>query len=328
MNALRNIVVGLDFTSASKEALDQAARIAARNGATLYVLHVIDGSLLNSALNFLGLGEDQSLDAIRDDALRLAKKVAAEGRLTDGARVDVHVGSPIDMLVRAVQTHSADLLVLGVRNGGSVGHGGGSGRGPGPVATACLRHAATKVLLAREGHSGPYKSVVACTDFSAASFHAVEMAVRIARFDGAALRIMHVAIPQGLGMDYTGDPLGFRAGEPVQIMEMWNAYRASLGPRLVKFVEPLAREMSAVNFKLDITEHRHYGRGIAAYAKEHKADLLVLGNQGGTNLSYALVGSTVERVLAELPCSALVVKPADIAQIATGTHGETHEARE
>jgi len=57
--------------------------------------------------------------------------------------------------------------------------------------------------------------------------------------------------------------------------------------------------------------HDRWGRGIAAYAKEHRADLLVLGTQGKTNLRYALLGSTAERVLRELPCSALAAKPAD-----------------
>ncbi|MGE3507868.1 MAG: universal stress protein [Vicinamibacterales bacterium] len=311
MNALRNIVAGLDFSPASKEALDQAARIAAWNGATLHVLHVVDGSMLNSVLGFLGLGTDQSWDAIRDDALRLAKQVAAEGRLTEGARVDVHVGSPIDLLVRAVKAHAADLLVLGIHKSESDGPGGG--RGPGPVATACLRHAPTKVLLAREGHSGPYKSVVACTDFSDTSFQAVQMAVRVAQRDKSALRIVHVAMPPRMDMAYAGNPLGIWPGQPLKVMEMWNSYRSSLQPQLEKFVEPLKHDMSALNVTLDITEHEHYGRGITAYAKEHKAELLVLGNQGRTNLRYALLGSTAERALAELPCSALVVKLVETA---------------
>jgi len=70
---------------------------------------------------------------------------------------------------------------------------------------------------------------------------------------------------------------------------------------------------AALNVTLDIAEHDHYGRGIAAYAKQHHADLLVLGTQGRTNLRYALLGSTTERVLNELPCSALAVKPAEFA---------------
>lgn len=303
MNALRNILVGLDFTPASKEALEQAARIAAWNGATLYALHVVDSSILDSVLGFVGLGADQSWAAIRERARDLAKEVAAEGDLAVGARVDVVVGSPVEALVHAAKAHAADLLVLGARSAKD----GGLGR----VATACLRHAPTKVLLAREGHAGPYKTIVACTDFSDTSFRAFQQAASIAQEDGAALRILHVAIPPQRDMEYAGSPLGFWPGQPLQVMKMWDAYRAALEPRLREFVEPLAAEMSTLNVTLDITEHEPHGRGIAAYAREHNADLLVLGNQGKTNLRYALLGSTVEHVVAKLPCSALVVKGAE-----------------
>jgi nucleotide-binding universal stress UspA family protein len=173
------------------------------------------------------------------------------------------------------------------------------------------------VLLAREGHAGPYKSVVACTDFSDTSFRAVQMAARVARLDKAALRIVHVAMPPRLDMAYAGHPLGIWPGQPLEVMGLWNDYRASLGPQLEKFVQPLKHEMADLSVTLDITEHEHYGRGITAYAREHKADLLVLGNQGKTNLRYALLGSTAERALAELPCSALVVKPAEVAAAPT-----------
>lgn len=321
MNALRNIVVGLDLTPASRGAMRQASRIAARNEATLYVLHAIESSIVDEMLAIVGLGRDESWTAIRSRARELAQRAAAgsdkgtEGSVgvAVGAQIDVEVGSPVEVLSRAVRTHAADLLVLGVRSPTS------AGRGAGPVARACLRHAPTKVLLAREDHAGPYASVVACTDFSETSFRAVEMAVRIARLDKAALRIVHVAMPPGPEMDYSGDPLGLWPSRPIELMETWNAYRSSLGPRLAKFVEPLAAELSRVNFKLDIAEHAHYGRGIAAYAKEHQADLLVLGTQGRSNLRYALLGSTAERALSELSCSALVVQPTEVATGPTET---------
>ena len=133
----------------------------------------------------------------------------------------------------------------------------------------------------------------------------------MARLDKANLRIVHVAVPPSAELDHSGDPLGLWPAPSVELLETWNGYRASLRPRLVKFLEPLAAELADVGFELDITEDRNYGRGIAAYAKEHDADLLVLGNQGTTNLRYALLGSTAERVLAECACSALVVKAAD-----------------
>jgi nucleotide-binding universal stress UspA family protein len=40
-----------------------------------------------------------------------------------------------------------------------------------------------------------------------------------------------------------------------------------------------------------------------------QADLVVLGHKGRTNLRYVLLGSTVERLLREVPCSVLVARP-------------------
>lgn len=307
MNALRNIVVGLDFTPASRAALRQATRIAAWNEAALHAVHVVESSWIDDLAGVLGLDRDRFAREVEERSRKAAEEVAAHGELAVGARVDVAVGSTADMLMRTVKAHAADLLVLGIRSPVSEGHG------PGPVATACLRRTRTKVLLAREDHVGPYKTVVACTDFSDTSFRAIQMAVRVAQQDKSALRIVHVAIPPKLDMAYAGHPLGIWPGQPLKIMEMWNTYRAALHPRLEKFVEPLRHEMVALNVTLDVVEHDHYGRGIAHYAKQHKADLLVLGTQGKTNLRYALLGSTAERVLSELPCSALAVKPAEFA---------------
>ncbi len=307
MNALRNIVVGLDFTPASRAALRQAARMAAWNEAALHAVHVVESSWIDDLAGVLGIDRDRFAREVEERSHKMAEDVAAQGELAVGARVDVAVGSTADMLMRTVKTHAADLLVLGVRSPVSSGHG------PGPVATACLRRTRTKVLLAHEAHNGPYNTIVACVDFSDTSFRALQMAVRVAQQDKSALRIVHVAIPPRLDMAYAGHPLGFWPGQPLKVMEMWNTYRAALDPRLEKFVEPLRHEMVALNVTLDIAEHDHYGRGIAAYAKEHSADLLVLGTQGKTNLRYALLGSTAERVLSELPCSALTVKPAEFA---------------
>jgi nucleotide-binding universal stress UspA family protein len=307
MNALRNIVVGLDFTPASRTALRQAARMAAWNDAALHAVHVVESSWIDDLASVLGIDRDRFAREVEERSRKAAQDVAAEGEPASSARVDVAVGSTVDMLMRSVKTAGADLLVLGVRSPVS------EGRGPGPVAAACLRRTRTKVLLAREDHRGPYKTVVACTDFSDTSFRALQMAVRVAQQDKSAVRIVHVAIPPKLDMAYAGHPLGMWPGQPLKVMEMWNTYRAALDPRLEKFVEPLRHEMVALNVTLDVVEHDHYGRGIAAYAREHNADLLVLGTQGRTNLRYALLGSTAERVLNDLPCSALTVKPAEFA---------------
>lgn len=47
---------------------------------------------------------------------------------------------------------------------------------------------------------------------------------------------------------------------------------------------------------------------IAAYAKDQKADCIVIGHKGKSNLERLLVGSVAQAVVAHAPCSVFVVK--------------------
>jgi nucleotide-binding universal stress UspA family protein len=58
-----------------------------------------------------------------------------------------------------------------------------------------------------------------------------------------------------------------------------------------------------------VVQAANHGHGIVEYVRRVGADLIVLGAKGRSNLGYVLLGSTVERLLREIPCSALVVRP-------------------
>ena len=77
-------------------------------------------------------------------------------------------------------------------------------------------------------------------------------------------------------------------------------YRRDLVVRVLSIREDSAR---------DAIDRQNHGRGIIEYAREHHADLVVLGTRGRSNLRYVLLGSTAERVIREMECSILAVKP-------------------
>jgi magnesium-transporting ATPase (P-type) len=66
-----------------------------------------------------------------------------------------------------------------------------------------------------------------------------------------------------------------------------------------------------------LTEAPVHKSGIAAYAKLHDADLIVLATKARPNLAWNLPGSTAERLVRELPCSVLTVKPRPLGVQAT-----------
>ena len=66
-------------------------------------------------------------------------------------------------------------------------------------------------------------------------------------------------------------------------------------------------------------EHGEPAAAILRYAKEHHADMIMLGSHGTTAIARLLVGSTAEAVLRHAPCPVVIMKTLDNNQ----DHGTT-----
>jgi nucleotide-binding universal stress UspA family protein len=134
-------------------------------------------------------------------------------------------------------------------------------------------------------------------DFSEQSREAAVQALRVSAQDNAAVHFLHV---------FTGS-----WGRYPLVPDAWEVdeakaaeYRRALEQRLREFVGHTGgREVRFL-----VVEASSHGHGIAEHARRVGADLIVLGHKGKTNLEYVLLGSTVERLLREIPCSVLVVR--------------------
>ena len=58
-------------------------------------------------------------------------------------------------------------------------------------------------------------------------------------------------------------------------------------------------------------EHGEPAAAILRYAKEHHADMIMLGSHGTTAIARLLVGSTAEAVLRHATCSVVILKTPD-----------------
>lgn len=170
--------------------------------------------------------------------------------------------------------------------------------GAGTLAVKSLRKAPAKVMLVHERQAGPFRRIVACVDFSDQSREAVAQALRLAAQDGRQIDFLHVFT--GSWRRYAFVPDAWEVDETKAA-----PYRQALERQLREFVGDTAG--CATRFAL-IGEMSH-GHGIAEYARRVRADLVMLGTKGRSNLRYVLLGSTVERLLREIPCSALVLRP-------------------
>ena len=145
--APRLIVVGVDGSDESREALRWALEEARLRDATLRAVYAWrDPYVLAPGF---GLPEDFEFDALRERAVETLGAVVAE---VVGAQSDVSVeevvaeGPAGSVLVQAAE--DADLLMVGSR-----GHGGFVGLLLGSVSQQCVSHAPCPVLVVRARHS-------------------------------------------------------------------------------------------------------------------------------------------------------------------------------
>jgi nucleotide-binding universal stress UspA family protein len=197
------------------------------------------------------------------------------------------------VLLQESRTRRVDLLVLGITGDSMLPYGAGT------LATKCLRKSATKVLLVKQTHPRPFRRIVACVDFSETSNEAVKHALRVAGQDQADLHFLHVFQAE---WNHWSSRARFSA-----LADFEQSYRAILKNNLRQFAA-VTPETSAL---YSVTQAKTHGHGIAEYCRSVDADLVVLGTRGRTPLKYLLLGSTVERLLKEIPCSVLVVRPPD-----------------
>ena len=290
------VVVGVDFTPCSRSALMQAMRIAACRRATVHVVHVIEPLVVMDLEQALSPYQTDIRAALIGDVRKTWREFTMGIPDVSGLELDVQIDHPVSVILRRVREQSADLLVLGT-------HGTSpADRGTGTLATACVRKAMASVLLVKDPHAGPFRSIVACIDFSPTSLKALEQAVRLALQDHAVLHVLHV-------FDAPWHRLHYRAPTPQASPDYQKQYRDGLGRRLEAFCEPQHREMAALESRYTVFEFTGHSAGITAFVRQVDGDLVVLGTRGRTSLRDMLLGSTAERVVREAPCSILTVKP-------------------
>ncbi|MBX3384995.1 MAG: universal stress protein [Phycisphaeraceae bacterium] len=310
MNRLKSIVVGVDFSACSAVALGQAARIGAWNRSSVTAVHVIDTMValeLEDAISRSGgaFFDDKSAGAgsvrqqLLDDTKRKWVQYVDAANIGEGVDFKAMVESRLEGIVRAAKDAEADLLVLG-----AVGEGKAN-VGMGTVASAAVRRSPCSVLLVRESKGvTPFKTVVCCVDFSKTSLEALEKAARLAAQDSAALHVVHVFYPPWHVLHY-------RAPTPEADPAFRKQYTDMLHQRLVQFGQPIEHELQYVKPKfvlIDSSDHRY---ALPEYLQREGADLVVLGTRGHSNLRDFFLGSTAEKILRDVSCSVLAVRPTD-----------------
>jgi nucleotide-binding universal stress UspA family protein len=145
-----------------------------------------------------------------------------------------------------------------------------------------------------------FKHILIATDGSAASEHAAQLAVGLARTHGAKLTAVYVVDPYpyiGLG---EVNPMGFQA-------YMASAQQAAAAAHAK--VEALCKQGGTpVALQVRLVEDVAAASGVVQTAVTEGADLIVMGSHGRTGIARLMLGSVATKVVAESSVPVLVAR--------------------
>jgi universal stress protein E len=307
MHPFRNILVGVDpsrggraggpeLNPPTQEAVRQAVRLASRIGSAVTFFAVLDTGGWTREL--LRDRYEQATEAAAEQASRVLEGLVVEAK-RQGVQAEARIefGRPWEEIIRKTERDRHDVVVVGTRDRGAA-----SRLLFGSTALRLLRNAPCPVWITRPDPDPEDVNMLVASDLSKTSLHALHLAVDCGRLLDAKVHLLHaVEFAHQASMLHTG----------VSDEEL-HAFRR----RIRDDAEQALRE------QLVQTDYRTLPYGVRLHVldgpadivilqaiEEHGIDLLVLGTVGRSGLPGLLLGNTAERLLAQVPCSVLAVKP-------------------
>ncbi|WP_324754201.1 universal stress protein [Roseovarius sp. Pro17] len=283
---MKTILVATDFSVRSDLAVTRAALIAAKSGARLHLIHVVD--------------DDQKpriVEGETDISKQLLQEEIARLNQTDGLNctTDVVLGDPFEGICNSADAINPDLVVIGAHRRRAL-----RDVFVGTTAQRTIRRARWPVLMVNAKPEQTYRTVLLTTDFSEPSRMA---ALHLAGLDLAAPddhTLLHIidAPARRLVMS---DVLSER-----QMIRYLAALQIEAEQELKEFAATLpfgdwhgiARQSSAPT-----------SEAVLKAAVEFDADLIVVASQGRVGLSKTFLGSVAEEILRRADRDVLAIPP-------------------
>lgn len=311
MKNLRSILFATDLRSTSKEVANAVVRLALASGARVTLLHVLEpiprltatpSAVLAGISGAMSIeppfGAHEVTAGLRHVSETALKDMVSYLTLqkVDLAESSIEVGPVADTIVAKANDIDADLIVIGA---------GERSRfqrfSVGPVAVSVIEHASQPVLAIRPGEPLlKFEKILCPVDHSAPAARGLRNAIRLAKVFGGQLVVLSV-IPEISWLS--------AAFETGQLQDAQAAHASHWRDELEQFLAPI--DFAGVPMTKDVRVGSPHHQ-IAAAAKDHQADLIVMGATGRSGLVRVLVGSTTRRMLEELPCALLTVKQEEV----------------
>ena len=308
---IKKILVPVDFSEPSKQAVNYGLSLALQYNARLVLTHIVPsnvGMVYTFPMESFAFEKEQSAYA----KSMLPDLVPPEYRERVNLETVVKIGSVADELLGIVKNDKVDLVVMGTHGRKAFERfllGSLTERMlrkmPVPILTVSHLNPASELPAAGPV---PLRNVLYATDLSDSAEVGLKFSLELARGAGAHLTVLHVLATE---MIYWGAEGGYLTKELETLRE--DAFK-----RLQLSIPEQWCEGVKVNPLM--TEGDAY-REILRVADEESSDLIVLNLQGRSLVERALLGSTAERVIrsAHVPVLSIPVPAAYLAAEVKGT---------
>jgi universal stress protein E len=308
MDSINQIIVGVampelwpweaaNLGAETRIAVRQGFHLASRLGIALKLVTVLD----EPAVGFFGSAEDASrqVAAERKNAEELLSHLCTEyAKLHANVATVVTTGAAWLEILKAAEASRRTLIVCGTREQNNFSQllFGSTGR-------KLLRNAPGPVWLVKPRiDDDAVMDVLAATDLAEVGVDVIAAGVTLGRAFPVKLTVMHV-------VDTDLDRVVARTGASEEKIAEWRERERRVAE------EQLQDQLSATDirtlpdgFQVQLAEGTADGCVLSAI-EELDTDLLIMASSGRGGIPGVLFGNTAERLLPELPCSLLVVKP-------------------
>jgi len=296
---IKRILCPVDFSDASRHAIDHAITIAGWYKSRITALHAHNPILLPVAsLELAGYREESESEDAEFKRLQADLAASVQPAIAAGLGVDVRIesGPPTAQILDCAAALPADLIIIGTHGVGGFEH-----LILGSVTEKVLRKAACPVLTVpprvRATSKLPFKRLLCPVDFSDPSLAALQFSFSLAQESDAELTILHV-----LEWPIEDEPLVTR---PFTVPEYRRYREEDATKRLEGLVPNEVRDWCRPITRLG---HGKAYREILGMATEDSVDLIVMGVHGRNALDLMLFGSTTNQVVRRATCPVLTLR--------------------
>jgi nucleotide-binding universal stress UspA family protein len=294
MKRFRNILVDIGTGRSPGPALQRATTLARQNDATMTVVAVAP-ELRRTARLFVPAGVQEILAGEQEE--RLAHTLA------ELQAAGLHAASKM-----LTGEHAVELIREALRGGHDLLLRSHLATAPyGPIDVKLLRKCPCPVWLVAGPTAGPYTTILAAVkpspdddSMSMLNRHVLELATSLASSEGGTLLVVH-------GWSLFGESTLRGRLKEEELSELLDQTRNAARRDVEAILAPFAGQIP--------DEHVHFVKGLSGdvipeFVAAHDVGLLVMGTRGRSGVGGMVIGNTAERVLGEVRCSFIALKPA------------------